>query len=39
MDISGNIQSKENSLIVDGKSSILGGALNFNLKNDDLMQT
>jgi hypothetical protein len=36
MDISGNIQSKENSLIVDGKSSILGGALDFNLKNDDL---
>ena len=39
MDISGNIQSKENSLIVDGKSSILGGALNFNLKNDDLSAT
>ena len=39
MDISGNIQSKENSLIIDGSSSLLGGALNFNLNNDDLTAT
>ena len=39
MDINGNIQSKENSLIIDGNSSILGGALNFNLNNDDLSAT
>ena len=36
MDISGNIQSKENSLFIDGKSNLLGGSLDFNLKNDDL---
>lgn len=39
IDISGNIQSKENSLIIDGNSNILAGALNFNLNNDDLSAT
>jgi hypothetical protein len=39
MDISGNIQSKTNSLLVDGSSNILGGALNFNLNNDNLTAT
>jgi hypothetical protein len=39
MDISGNIQSKENLLLVDGNSNLLGGALNFNLNNDDLTAT
>jgi hypothetical protein len=39
MDISGNIQSKENSLIIDGNSNLLDGVLNFNLKDDDLSAT
>ena len=39
MDISGNIQSKENLLLVDGNSNLLGGALNFNLNNDNLTAT
>ena len=39
MDISGNIQSKENLLLVDGSSNLLGGALNFNLNNDNLTAT
>ena len=34
--INGNIKSKNNSLFVDGNSKLLGGTLNFDLKNDDL---
>jgi len=34
--INGNVKSKNKSLFVDGNSKLLGGTLDFNLKNDDL---
>jgi hypothetical protein len=34
--IKGNVKSKNKSLFVDGNSKLLGGTLDFNLKNDDL---
>lgn len=34
--IKGNVESKNKSLFVDGTSKLLGGTLDFNLKNDDL---
>lgn len=36
MDIKGQLSNKENLLLVSGKSDILGGVLDFELKNDDL---
>lgn len=39
MDIKGEIQDKDDSLLVDGSSNILGGVFNFNLKNNDLNAT
>lgn len=39
MDIKGKIEDKDDSLLVDGSSNILGGVFNFNLKNDDLHTT
>ena len=35
LDIKGELQNKNNSLMINGNSKILGGDLNFNLKNDD----
>ncbi|MAD41436.1 MAG: hypothetical protein CL623_03490 [Arcobacter sp.] len=34
--INGNMQSKNKSLLLTGNSKLLGGVLDFNLKNDDL---
>jgi hypothetical protein len=34
--INGNIKSKNKSLLLTGNSNLLGGILDFNLKNDDL---
>jgi hypothetical protein len=39
LDIKGDIQNKDNSLLVNGNSNLLGGALNFTLKNDDFTST
>lgn len=36
IDINGDIKSKDKSLVLNGNSKLLGGALVFNLKNDDL---
>lgn len=36
ININGNIKNKDKSLLVTGNSNLLGGALDFNLKNDDL---
>jgi len=36
IDISGNIKSKNKSFLLNGKSNLLGGVLDFNLKNNDL---
>lgn len=36
IDIKGEIQNKNNSLMVNGNSNILDGNFNFDLKNDDL---
>ena len=35
LDIKGELQNKNNSLMINGNSKIVGGDLNFNLKNDD----
>lgn len=35
LDIKGELQNKNNSLMINGNSKIIGGDLNFNLKNDD----
>jgi hypothetical protein len=34
--VAGNMQSKNKSLLLTGNSSLLGGVLDFNLRNDDL---
>ncbi len=36
MDLKGQLLNKENLLLLSGKSDILGGVLDFELKNDDL---
>lgn len=36
MDIKGKIHNKNSSVLINGNSNILGGVLDFNLKNDDL---
>ena len=35
LDIKGELQNKNNSLMINGNSKIVGGDLKFNLKNDD----
>ncbi len=35
LDIKGELQNKNNSLMINGNSKIIGGDLTFNLKNDD----
>ncbi|MBP7784066.1 MAG: hypothetical protein KA040_03120 [Aliarcobacter sp.] len=39
LDIKGDIQNKDNFLLINGNSNLLGGTLNFNLKNDDFTST
>lgn len=39
VDIKGEIQNKDSSLFVNGNSNLLGGVLDFNLKNDDFNAT
>jgi hypothetical protein len=39
MDIKGEIQNKDDSLYITGNSNILGGILNFNLKDNDFNAT
>ncbi|MDZ7817626.1 MAG: hypothetical protein U5K55_02960 [Aliarcobacter sp.] len=39
LDIKGDIQNQANSLLINGNSNLLGGALNFTLKNDDFTST
>jgi hypothetical protein len=36
IDINGTLKNKSNSLLLTGNSNIIGGKLDFNLKNDDL---
>jgi hypothetical protein len=39
LDISGDLSKKSGALVVNGNSDVIGGKLNFNLKNDDLKAT